>query len=270
MWRGSVALDYSYQQQRTRIDRAFAVAPFKVQRPFYPEGDAVCHTVILHTAGGIVGGDLLDTRIHLQPSSNALITTASASKLYRSNGQTARQSIEVKIEAGASLEWLPQESIVFDGARFQQDMKIELAPDASWLGWEITRFGRSARGERFLSGEWRSNLEIWREGKPLWIDRAFLPGGDAIEGYAGLNGKAIVGTLLYIGKPVPEIIIEKIRDFSPIGEMGVTRTLGDGILCRYRGDSTAEVRGWFVAIWHLLRGEMTGRGSIVPRVWLSW
>jgi urease accessory protein len=270
MWQGSLELAYHYQSSRTQLDRAYVTAPLKVQRPFYPEGEEVCHTVILHTAGGIVGGDQLDQRIHLQPSSHALITTASASKIYRSNGQTARQIIDVKIDAGASLEWLPQEAIVFDGAQFRQEMRVELTGDASWLGWEITRFGRSARGEKFTSGEWRSHFQIWREGQPLWIDRSFLTGGEMIEEYSGLHEKAIVGTLVYIGQPVPGAIIDKIRNFTPIGEMGVTRTLGDGILCRYRGDSTPEVRAWFIQIWHLLRGEMMGRGAIVPRVWLSW
>jgi urease accessory protein len=138
------------------------------------------------------------------------------------------------------------------------------------LGWDIARFGRSARGERFLSGEWRSRLEIWREGKPLWIDRSFLVGGEMIEGFSGLNGKAIVGTLLYIGRPVPAAVMDKIREFPSSHEGGITRTLDDGIACRYRGDSTAEARGWFVAIWHFLRGEMRGRTPIVPRVWSSW
>jgi urease accessory protein len=270
MWKGSLDLSYTYQPNRTRLDRSYVTAPLKVQRPFYPEGEEICHTVILHTAGGVVGGDILDQKIHLQPDSHALITTASASKLYRSNGPTAKQNIEVKIDTGGSLEWLPQETIVFDGACYRQEMTVDLATDASWSGWEIVRFGRSARGERFLSGEWRSNIEIRREGKPVWIDRSFLTGGEMIEGYSGLNDKAIVGTFVYIGRSVPDAIIDKIRDFSPIEESGVTRILGEGILCRYRGNSTPEVREWFIKIWHLLRGEMRGRRSIVPRVWLSW
>jgi urease accessory protein len=270
MWHGNLDLQYSYQRPLTRIDRAYATAPLKVQRPFYPEGQAVCHTVVLHTAGGLVGGDVLDQHIHLQPSSHVFMTTASASKIYRGNGQVAQQSIEVKVDAGACLEWLPQEAIVFDGALYQQEMRVELAPGASWLGWEITRFGRSARGERFLSGKWRSRLEIWREGQPLWIDRSFLSGGEMIEGFSGLNGSAIVGTLVYIGQPVSQKLIDNIRAFPLAGEMGVTQTLGEGILCRYRGNSSTEVRQWLTRVWYLLRGELMGRSAIVPRAWLSW
>jgi len=142
-----------------------------VQRPFYPEEPDVCHSVMLHTAGGVVGGDRLSLNFRLGPNAHTLITTAAAGKIYRSNGLEARQSIQMQVATGACLEWFPQEIIVFNGAIYRQDLRVELDPGASWLGWEITRFGRSARGERFLQGEWRSHTEIWQQGRPLWIDR---------------------------------------------------------------------------------------------------
>lgn len=270
MWPGNLELTYTNQNLATQISHAHATAPLKVQKPFYPEGKNICHTVILHTAGGMVGGDTLQQKIHLQPASNALITTASAGKIYRSNGQIAQQFIDIKIDDNASLEWLPQETIIFDGAEFRQHLRVDLGENSSWLGWEITRFGRSARGEKFLSGEWHSNWEIWRSGQPLWIDRSFLFGGTMIEGFQGLNDSAIVATLVYIGQPVSQNLVDKIRDFSLIGEMGVTSTLGEGILCRYRGNSSTEVRQWFKQVWRILRREINNREIIIPRVWFSW
>jgi len=221
MWQGNLELIYKQKNLATEINHVYATAPLKVQRPFYPEGKNLCHTVILHTAGGIVGGDVLQQKIHLQAATNALITTASAGKVYQSNGQ-------------------------------------------------IARFGRSARGEKFLAGEWHSNWEIWRSGQPLWLDRSFLLGGKMIEGFSGLNDSALIGTLVYIGQPVGRNLIEKVRDFSLEGEMGVTSTLGDGLLCRYRGNSSGEVRQWFQQVWQILRREMSDREAIIPRVWLSW
>jgi urease accessory protein len=154
-WHGKLNLVYSDRQNKTRLIKSQNQAPLKVQRPFYPEGQSICHSIILHTAGGIVGGDKLSSNIHLQPHVKALITTAAANKIYRSNGLQARQNIDIIIDNHAYLEWLPQETIVFNDANYRQDIRIELATEAKFIGWEINRFGRTARGEKFLKGEWR-------------------------------------------------------------------------------------------------------------------
>lgn len=243
-------------------------SPLKVQRPFYPEGD-VCHSVVLHTDGGVVGGDRNSLNFHLEPHAKTLITTAAASKIYRSNGLQAKQSLQMQVDAGATLEWLPQETIVFNGAIYRQDLRVELAVGGSWLGWDITRFGRSARGERFLQGEWRSHTEVWQQGHPLWIDRQWLPGGAAINSPHGLAGQSVVGSLVWVGQAVEPEIVAKSRALwaaECLGQAGVTR-LTSGILCRYRGSNSAEVRNWFTAVWQLLRLSYLGRPVCLPRVW---
>ncbi|MEH2046884.1 urease accessory protein UreD [Nostoc sp.] len=267
-WHGKLNLVYADRQGATQLIYNHQQAPLKVQRPFYPEGQKVCHSVILHTAGGMVGGDRLSSNIHLQPQTQALITTAAASKIYRSNGLTARQTIEMQVDAGACLEWLPQETILFNGGIYRQDLRVELATGASWLGWEITRFGRSARGEKFYLGEWRSHTEIWQQHVPLWIDRQYLPGSeDIFHSPHGLAGKPIVGSLVWVGDAVSAEIVEKTRNlWDGEGEVGVSR-LQHGLLCRYRGTSTSEVRNWFIDVWKLLRVSFLNRGNCIPRVW---
>ncbi|QIR36897.1 urease accessory protein UreD [Tolypothrix sp. PCC 7910] len=267
-WHGKLNLVYADRKNTTQLIYNHQQAPLKVQRPFYPEGEKVCHSVILHTAGGVVGGDRLSLNFHLQPHAQALITTAAASKIYRSNGLQARQIINIKVDAGACLEWLPQETIVFNSAIYQQDLRVELATEATWLGWEITRLGRSARGEKFLQGEWRSHTEIWQQGVPLWIDRQYLPGSEEVfHSPHGLAGQAIVGSLVWVGNPVDSKIVEKARNlWQGSGEVGVT-LLQHGLLCRYRGASTSEVRNWFTSVWQMLRVNFLSRGSCVPRVW---
>lgn len=267
-WHGKLNLVYADRLNNTELIHSHQQAPLKVQRPFYPEGAKICHSVILHTAGGVVGGDRLSYNLHLQPQSEALITTAAASKIYRSNGLQARQNINIQIDAGACLEWLPQETIIFNGAIYRQDLRVELAPGASWLGWEITRFGRTARGEKFLQGEWRSHTEIWREGLPLWIDRQWLPGREEVfHSPHGLAGQPIVGSLVWVGNPISGEILAKMRNlWVGTGEIGMTQ-LQNGFLCRYRGTSTSEVRNWFTVIWQLLRVSVLNRSSCVPRVW---
>jgi urease accessory protein len=275
-WHGKLNLVYAIRLRRTGGDRLNSTqliynhhqAPLKVQRPFYPEGEEVCHSVILHTAGGVVGGDRLSTNIHLQPHSQALITTAAAGKIYRSNGLQARQTVDIQIDESACLEWLPQETILFNGAIYRQDTRVELANGGSFLGWEITRFGRSARGEKFLQGEWRSHTEIWQQGVPLWIDRQWLPGNEeTFHSPHGLAGKPVVGSLVWVGSPVSEEIIQKARSLLTQQSLAGVSRLQNGFLCRYRGDSTSEVRDWFTSVWQMLRVSFGNRGHCIPRVW---
>jgi urease accessory protein len=259
-------------------------APLKVQRPFYPEGKEICHSVMLHTAGGIVGGDRLNCDFILHPQAQALITTAAANKLYRSNGLEAQQTIQIHLETGACLEWLPQETIVFNQALYQQTMRIQLGENATWLGWELTRFGRTARGERFIQGNWRSHTEVWQGDRPLWIDRQWLPGREeTVHSPHGLAGCPVVASLALVGQPIDSEIVQQARSLwtqkmqefkslegeqenSILGEVGVTR-LQAGLLCRYRGHSTVEARQWLIAVWQLLRPTYCDRPVCIPRVW---
>ncbi|NEQ11907.1 MAG: urease accessory protein UreD, partial [Moorea sp. SIO4E2] len=182
-----------------------------------------------------------------------------------------RQIIRIQVETGACLEWLPQETIVFNGAVYRQDLRVELAPGARWLGWEITRFGRSARGERFVEGNWRSHTEVWQQGHPQWIDRQWLPASEAtFSSPYGLAGQPVVGTLVLVGEALSSEILEQARELwnarEYVGEAGVTQLMS-GLLCRYRGGSTEEVRHWFTEVWQLLRVNLFGRPIIKPRVW---
>jgi urease accessory protein len=270
-WLGIAKLDYQKKDSKTLVTSAYSQAPFKIQRPFYPEGEGICHSVLLHTAGGMVEGDRLSQTINLQKNAHSLITTTAASKIYRSQGQVAQQDITIKIDSGACLEYLPQETIIFNGAIYQQNLKVELAPDATWLNWEITRFGRTARGEKFIQGDWRSLTEIWQNEQLLWCDRQWLPGNPEIE--ASLNGLAgypIFATLTWIGKPVnPEIIAQmrQLWEQKPTqGQTGITQ-MNQILLCRYRGNSTQEVKTWFFQIWQLLRQHYLGINAIKSRFW---
>ncbi len=244
-------------------------APLKVQRPFYPEGPEVCHSIMLHTAGGVVGGDQLSLDLQLRPHSHVVLTTAAANKIYRSNGLEARQDVQIRVEPGAILEWLPQETIVFNQAVYRQDLRVELSPGAHWLGWEITRFGRSARGETYIKGNWRSQTQVWQAGRPLWIDRQWLPGcPETWNSPHGLAGCPVVGSFAWVGQAVTPDLIAQIRELEPKnqGTLGVTR-LQQGLLCRYRGHSSLEARQWFTQVWNLIRLAAWKRPACPSRVW---
>lgn len=274
-WHGELKLVYRYQTDTTQLTHRYAKAPLKIQRPFYPEGTEICHSVLLHTAGGVVSNDELTQTIHLEKNAQTVITTAAATKIYRSNGSIANSKVFLRLEDNACLEWLPQETIIFDGARYQQDLKVELGQNATWLAWEITRLGRSARGERFQTGEWRSHTEVWRQGTPLWIDRQGLVANEEmLDSPQGLKGYPVIASLICLGQPIPTTIIEQIRlkwhEGNYEGETGLTQTLEDGLICRYRGASTAQARQWLMIVWHELRQSLFSRSSIIPRVWGGW
>lgn len=203
-----------------------------------------------------MGGDRLSLDFHLRPGSHALVTTPAAAKVYRTNGRVAQQTVLVDIAEQACLEWLPQETIVFNQSLYRQDMRINLAPGAQWLGWEITRFGRTARGEQFTQGNWRSHTEVWQQDQPLWIDRQQLAGDpDRWSSPHGLAGSPVVGSFAWLGQSVDPDWVQQARScWQGSGEVGVTR-LPLGLLCRYRGSSSAEARRWFTEVWGLVRNR---------------
>ncbi len=267
-WLGKLELAYGWQREQTIAYRTYASAPLKLQRSFYPEGGRVCHNVLLHTAGGYVGGDRLEQTITLDPQCHALMTTAAAAKVYGKAHTPVEQRIHCVIGAGASLEWLPQETILFNGAQYQQQLHIELAPTAHLCLWEITRFGRTARGEAFLTGHWRSRTEVWQAGVPLWIDRQRIEGTLPVS-RNGLAGCPLMGTLAWVGSPLTPAQVMALRELASglQGEMGVSRLI-QGVICRYRGHSRAELWQWFTSVWHLLRRNLHPDSlPCWPRVW---
>lgn len=276
-WHGKLDLAYDRCHNKTKLVRQQMQAPLKVQRSFYPEGEDICHNIILHTAGGIVGGDRLSQTLQLSPGSRVLLTTVAAGKVYGTKGRSrlhpqgieAKQTIEIDLAENTCLEWLPRETIIFNGALFRQDLRVNLASGSTFLGWEIVRLGRTARGETFHEGEWKSHVEVYQNDIPVWIDRARLYGdANLLHSANGLNGQPVVASLVYLGHVIPFDMVTDIRQFcnSDRGEMGVTRLMS-GLLCRYRGASTLEVREKFVAIWDRLRQFYMQRSACSPRVW---
>lgn len=268
-WHGALACAFRREGGGTRLTRRDARMPLALQRPFYPEGAAVCHTLLLHPPGGLAGGDALDIDVDVGARAHVLLSTPAAAKVYRSDGRVARQSVRLRAGAGACIEWLPQESIVFDGARLRQTVHVQLAPDALWLGWDVTRFGRSARGERFARGYWYSAIEVWRGRAPLWIDRVRVDGGGRVlDDTFGLGGSPVLGVFCLVADGIDEALVEAARAV-PVpahGEGGVTR-LPHALVCRYRGPSSAAARAWFVGVWDRVRHARLGRPACAPRIW---
>jgi urease accessory protein len=276
-WQGIANLTYQMRGNRCTPSQTFTQAPLKVQKALYPESVGVCHNTLVHTAGGMVGGDSLNIHVELGPDCQTLLTTAAANKIYGSQPAAnqgaplkVHQSVRHTLQANSCLEWFPQETIAFNQAHFHQEIRVDLEPGAIWCGWDIVRFGRSARGERFEQGEVKSRLSILQNRQPIWIDHQRLVGGStALDSLNGLAGYPVVGTFSLVGKmPDPSQIppLRALWDCQNPGDVGVTR-LQQGLLCRYRGPSSQAARRWFIAVWQVLRPWYSNTSAIVPRVW---
>jgi urease accessory protein len=265
-WHGCIELGFEVQGSNTILQRSYAHAPLKIQRPFYPESE-ICHTVILHSAGGMVGGDRLTYQIDLAPQSQALITTAAAAKIYRSQGDVSQQQVQINIAENAYLEWLPQDTIIFDQAQYHQNLRVDLAAGATFCAWDIVRLGRSASQETFSQGCWQNALEVWQAGKPLWIDRQQIT-GDQWHSLQASAGQPLLGVFVLLGASVSAEVVNQVRAVAPHSEVGWGATaIAGGLVCRYRGSDRQAVQKWFMAVWDLLRRQYRDRSACPPRVW---
>jgi urease accessory protein len=252
-----------------------------VQRPFYPEGDRVCHVALLHPPGGVVGGDELRIEAALDSGAQALITTPAAGKFYRSAGPCAHQTQRLIVAAGAALEWLPQENILYRGARVYALTRVELQGDARFLGWEIFCLGRPAAGETFSTGEYRQDFELWRDGEPLYLEQGRYAGGDAIlDAPWGLRGQPVSATLICTGSP--PAVVNAIRagwdalqrsarplpaPSTDAAELATVSQLDRVLIGRYLGPSTAHARRLFTLAWGVLRPALLERPPCPSRFW---
>ena len=247
-----------------------------MQRPFFPEGQAVCHVYVLHPPGGIVGGDRLRIEARVAGGAHALLTTPAATKAYRTAGPAAAQQSELAVARDGVLEWLPQETILYDGADVSLTTRVRLEGDARFLGVDFLCLGLPARREEFARGRCRQTLEIWRDGWPVLVERGRYDGGGAVhEALWGLSRAPVVGT--FIASPVPAAsagVLAAIRARAaelPAGDLASATILGAGaaLVGRYVGPSTERASAFLRAAWADVRPALLGRAPCPPRVWAT-
>lgn len=264
-WKASIALRFVTAQQQTFLASSRHEGPLYVQRTFVdPVG--TCQAYLLHPPGGIVGGDQLRVEVLVEAGAQALLTSPGATKFYRSAGQESQLQQSIRVEADASFEWLPQDSIVFAGAIARSMAKVELASGARFAGWEIVSLGRPAAAERFIDGCFRQSFEVWLDGEPLWVDRAMYCGGDALlDASFGLGGYPVLGT--FVLYPATR---EDLAAARATGTSAMAFTLVEQVLvCRIMASSTFLAREAFVKVWHCLRPRIFGKAAHAPRIWAT-
>jgi len=265
-WQASLELGFARRGDQTTLVGNRHHGPLRLQRPLYPE-PAVCHALILHPPGGVVGGDRLNVNVEVETDASALITTPGAAKFYRSGGLAAGQVNRLRVQSHGCLEWLPQETIIYPGAEAETTTLAALAADAGFMGWEILCMGLPACGQPFVGGRFIARLEIDRQGRPIFRDRLEIDGADGLKRLTGLRGFAVSATFLATG--VTAAMRDPLRrnmDEQSDAIWGLT-LMDDLLVVRMIGNDSARIKHHFQQIWAWLRPKVFGRDVCVPRIW---
>ncbi|MHC6225220.1 urease accessory protein UreD [Pseudomonas sp. X10] len=262
-WSAELKLRFIRRERMTCIGARKHFGPLLVQRPFYPEG-APCHVYVLHPPGGIVGGDRLALDIHLEPGSHALLTMPGASKFYRSAGPTAQLEQRFVLEEGSTLEWLPQDSIFFAGARAALHSRFSLAPGARLLAWETLCLGRPVMNETFSHGALDSRLIIDMPEDPGLHERLRLDGGNLDK----LAGHPLLAT--FCAAPADAAALDLVRaELETLATPAGATLLGQLLVIRLLDHDNQHLQHTLQRLWHVLRPAVIGLAPCPPRIWAT-
>lgn len=264
-WPAELELGYARLSDATRPVLRRHKGPLRVQKHLYAEGPEVCQHIIVHPPGGIAGGDRLDISVHVGIDAWAQLTSPGAAKWYRAAGP-AFQDLRLHVDAGATLEWLPQETIVYCAAQAKLRTTIELEGDARLFYWDIIALGRPAANERFDAGYFQARLDIRRDGQLLWHERQRVAGDDGLlDSPIGLDGHPVFATLIVTGE-IDAGLMERCREL-PSKVRGDLTQLPGIIVGRCLASEALHARAWLIELWQLLRPRLLGREALPPRIW---
>ena len=272
-WHASLQLDYTLESERS-VARYLHQGPLRILQSLYPEGDAVCHNVLVHPPSGLVGGDTLDMQVTVGAGAHGLVTTPGATRFYRSDAGLATQQVHARVESGARLEWLPLEAIAYNGCDALNRAVFDLAPGAEMMTWDITALGLPAADLPFAQGTFRQHLEI----PAVWLERGTLYANDArlMDSPLGLAGQRCMATLVFaagnaIAAERTERALACARDLleaSPLRlTAGATSPHKQVIVLRVLAPVTEPAMQLLRQVWAAWRQEMWGLAGNVPRLW---
>lgn len=272
-WLARIDITAVKKTDRTRLKHLKHIGPLRVQHPFYPEGDC-CHVYLLHPPGGMVSGDQLSINLSVEADAHMLVTTPSAGKLYRGDSCSVAQSQIVNIDVNEGIcEWLPQETILFDGALGSTQLNLNLTGDARFIGWELFCLGRPASDLPFEQGWFRQQMNVHHNGELILFEKQDLDANSATANSRwGFNGLPVSGTFIACGfDQEPVALIKALREkiqppegscFSLTWRMGV-------LIGRYLGHNTEHARACFTQLWEGVRPALIEREVSIPRIWMT-
>ena len=272
-WRGSLELDYSRRDERTRV-RDRHDGPLRVLRPLYPEGGAVCHSVLVHPPGGIVGGDALHIELKMAEGAHALVTTPGATRFYRSAGAPAVQSVRVRAEASSRLEWLPLETIAYSGCEANNEIRVDLAAGAEMIGWDVTALGLPDSDRPFEAGRFTQTIEL----PGRWLERGIVAAADArlLDSPLGWAGRRVLATMWFAtGEARPdgraeallEAARETAREHALADATGATSPQDGVVVVRVLAVRVEPAMELLQRVWRAWRPLAWNLAATAPRVW---
>lgn len=272
-WHAQLTLNYARRGDHTVLQHTHA-GPLRILKSLYPEGERVCHNVIVHPPGGLVGGDLLDIRVQVGEGAHALLGTPGATRFYASDAQPAVQRVQLRLAADARLEWLPLETIAYPGCDAVNDWQAILAPGAELLAWDVTALGLPAAGQPFERGRLRQRLAL----PGLWLEQASIDAADTrlLASPLGLAGQRCLGTLLLAcGSPITrerrDALLEAVRSALPPAADGVqlaaTCPHPQVLVLRALAPLVEPLMARLQQAWTVLRPKAWGLPAQAPRIW---
>lgn len=261
-WTAALDLAFEPRRGRTALVGRRHTGPLSVQRPFYPDDDGTCHTYILHPPAGIVGGDELSVTLDLAPHSRVLMTTPGATRWYFSAGRTATLRQRARVADAAMLEWLPQETLLFDGAHARSTTRIELEGDARYLGCEITGLGRPACAERYTHGQLDLRFELFRDDR-LRLRERFIANGTP----RGLRDNAALMTFIATGADPAVLAAAQAQCAAVTGALCAATLIDDVLICRGLAPECAPLIIASRQLRRTLRPLVFGTSAAPPRIW---
>ena len=269
----SLSLDYTLERERS-VARYLHQGPLRILQSLYPEGDAVCHNVLVHPPSGLVGGDTLDMHVTVGQGAHGLVTTPGATRFYRSDAGLATQQVHARVEDGARLEWLPLEAIAYNQCDGLNRAVFDLAPGAELMTWDITALGLPAAGLPFAQGTFRQHLEI----PGVWLERGTIQASDnrLMNSPLGLAGQRCMATLVFaagsaIAAERSERALACARDLLEASELrlmaGATSPHQQVIVLRVLSPVTEPAMQLLRQVWAAWRHEMWAMPGAVPRLW---
>lgn len=267
-WQARLELAFARRDARSYLAHRLHQGPLVVQKSLHPEGEDICHAIVVHPPGGVAGGDALHLQVNVGEGAKAMLTTPGAGKWYKANGTIATQKLHFQLEAGSGLEWFPQENILFDAAEVGFSAEIDMAADATLAAWDIVCLGRQAQQETWQSGLYRLNQRIIRNGRLIWNERAHVRAEDLVKSSrVGLGGAVVFGTFLVCAGAVPVEVLQACREINVTdAKVGIT-ALPEVLCIRYVGNASQQARRYFEQCWHLLRPWYYQKDAVRPRIW---
>ena len=272
-WHASLKLDYTLESERS-VARYLHQGPLRILQSLYPEGDAICHNVLVHPPSGLVGGDTLDMQVSVGACAHGLVTTPGATRFYRSEAGLATQQVHARLETDARLEWLPLEAIAYNGCDGLNRAVFDLAPGSEMMTWDITALGLPAADMPFAQGTFRQHLEI----PGVWLERGTLSATDTrlMNSPLGLAGQRCMATLVFaagsaIAPERSERALACARDLLEVSSLrltaGATSPHQQVIVLRVLSPVTEPAMQLLRQVWAGWRQEMWGLGGTLPRLW---